>query len=206
MHRMPRTVAVLLSAALTTGCISTFTLKEQDYRPKGKTLAVISGLDSEANLAMAHGMTEALRKHTRFQVLSQKQVAQAVAGYPQKIRGPYRSAYFDIEADYGHTDRKKVQEVQRKAGADYLYIVWAPTATVTQGTIHQLHIIAQMFEGPEAREIGNGRFSATAGRVGGCCLVPAPTDEDRGDAVRDTADYVAKEIGEKLGMLKAPGK
>lgn len=206
MGPLIRTTFLALSAALISGCISTFTLTEQDFRPKGKTLAVISGLDSEANLAVAQSMTEALRKYTRFQVISQKQVAQAVANYPQKIKGPYRSAYFDIEADYGHTDRKKIQEIQRKVGADYLYVIWAPTATVTQGTIHQLHIIAQMFEGPGARDVGYGRFNATAGRVGGCCLVPAPTDQDRGDAVKDSSEYVAKEIGEKLGMLKDPGK
>jgi hypothetical protein len=190
---------VLLLAA---GCFSTFTLNDSGYRPRGRSLAVVAGLDNEASASVARGMTEAFRKHTRFQVLSQGQVAQAVPGYPQKIKGPYTSAYFQIEADYGNTDRRKVRELQHRIGADYLYVVWAPTATVTQGTIHQLHIIAQLFEGPDAKEVGGGMFNATAGRVGGCCLVPAPTDRDRGDAVKDSADYVVREIGEKLGMLK----
>lgn len=195
-------IAAAAAVLLLAGCFSTFTLTDSGYRTRGKTLAVAAGLDNEASLKVAKGMTEALRKNTRFQVLSQAQVSQAVPGYPQKIKGPYTYAFLQIEADYGNTDRKKVRELQQRIGADYLYVVWVPTATVTQGTIHQLHIIAQLFEAPEAKEVGNGMYAATAGRVAGCCLVPAPTDQDKGDAVKDTADYVAREIGEKMGMLK----
>jgi hypothetical protein len=147
-------------------------------------------------------MAAALKKHTRFQVVSHKQVASTLPNYPQKITGPYRFAYFEIDEDYANTDRKRIQQVQQKLGVDYLYVIWAPTATVTQGTIEQLHCIAQLFEGPSSKEVGNGKFAVTAGKVAGCCLVPPPTDKDRSDAVTDVTEYVAREIGEKLGMLK----
>jgi len=49
--------------------------------------------------------------------------------------------------------------------------------------------------------VGNGRFNAVAGRTD-CCLVPAPDSKDKANAVKDATDYVAKEIGEKTGMLK----
>lgn len=197
-----RLVAAAVAPMLLSGCFSAFTLSDSGYRPRGRSLAVVAGLDNEASLALARGMTDAFRRQTKFQVVPQSQVAQAVPGYPQKIKGPYTSAYFQIEADYGNTDRKKVRDLQKRIGADYVYVVWVPTATVTQGTVHQFHIIAQLFEAPEAREVGNGMYAATAGRVAGCCLVPPPTDRDKGDAVKDTSDHVAREIGEKLGMLK----
>ena len=200
--------SVLAAACmLVTGCIATFSLVETDYRPKGKSIAVISGLDSDANAVVAERMTVALKKHTRFQVVSHKQVASTVPNYPQKIKGPYLFAYFEIDEDYGNTDRKKIQQIQQKLGVDYLYVIWAPTATTTQGTIEQLHCIAQLFEGPSSKEVGRGKFAVTAGKVAGCCLVPPPTDKDRSNAVEETTEYVAREIGEKLGMLKdSPAK
>ncbi|MDH4162320.1 MAG: hypothetical protein OEW15_06465 [Nitrospirota bacterium] len=202
MGQSIRMAFILAVTILLAGCFDTFSLIETDYRPKGKSIAVIAGLDSEANVVMAQRMTEALRKNTRFQVMPHKQAAQAIPNYPVKIKGPYSSAYLEIEEDYNNTDKKKIKDIQQKVGADYLYVVWTPTATVTQGTIHQLHVIAQMFEGPGAKEVGHGKYAATAGRVGGCCLVPKPDDKDKANAIDETSEYVAKEIGEKMGMLK----
>src|SRR5574340_928811 len=200
MKQTIRAVFILAVVSMLAGCFDTFSLVETDYRPRGKSIAVISGLDSEANVIMAARMTEAFRKNTRFQVMPHKQAAQAIPNYPVKIKGPYTSAYFDIEADYGNTDKKKIRDIQQKLGVDYLYVIWTPTATVVQGSIHQLHVIAQMFDA-SGKEIGNGKYAATAGRVAGCCLVPKPDDKDKANAIDDTCDYVSKEIGEKMGML-----
>lgn len=179
---------------------STFTLIDADFKPKGKTLAVVAGLDNEENIMVAHYMTESLRRNSRFQVVPQKQVAQAL-GYPIKIQGPFKSAYFQIETDYTKTDTKRIKAIQQKLGVDYVYAVWTPSATVYNEKIHSLHAVGQMFEGPGAKEVGNGRFDATAGHTD-CCLVPAPGDEDKKNAIKDTSEYVAKEIAEKTGMQK----
>jgi hypothetical protein len=202
MRNLFRHGILAVSCLLLAGCIATFSLVDTGYRPKGKSIAVISGLDSDANVVVAERMTAAFKKHTRFQVVPHKQAASAIPNYPQKIKGPYLFAYFEIDEDYGNTDRKKIQQIQQKLEVDYLYVIWAPTATVTQGTIEQLHCIAQLFEGPSSKEVGHGKFAATAGKVAGCCLVPPPTDTDRSNAVDETTEYVAREIGEKLGMLK----
>jgi hypothetical protein len=178
---------------------STFNPVNGDFKPKGRTIAVIAGLDNEPNELAAQYMSEALRKNTRFQVMPQKQVAQTLGTYPARIQGPYKSAYFEIEVDYAKTDLKKIKAVQQKLGVDYLYVLWTPSATVYNEKIHSLNVIAQMFE--NGKEVGNGRFNAVAGRTT-CCLVPAPKDEDKMNAIKDATDYVAKEIGEKTGMLK----
>jgi hypothetical protein len=192
---------LVLALLISLGACSTFTTIDSNFRVKGKTLVVIAGLDNEANLAAARSMTDALKKNSRFQVLSQKQVAQAFSGYPTPIQGPYKTAYFEIETDYTKTDVKRIKTIQQKLGVDYVYVLWTPSETVYNEKIHQLHIIAQMFESPNAKEVGNGKFAATAGRTD-CCLVPAPGDKDRADALNDMSEYVAKEIAEKMGMQK----
>lgn len=195
-----RSIMVLALLVSSTAC-STFTLLDQNFKPRGKAIAVIAGLENKENLEVAYYMTEALKKNSRFQVISQKHIAQTLANYPSKIQGPFKTAYFEIETDYGKSDVKKIRAIQQKLGADYVYVVWTPSATVYNEKIHQLHAVGQMFEGPNSKEVGNGRFDATAGKTD-CCLVPAPGDADKTNAIKDTTEYVAKEIAEKTHMQK----
>jgi len=191
---------LLMVLALSAGaCVSTFNPVSGDFKPKGRTLAVIAGLNNEPNVLAAQSMVESLKKQTRFQVVPASQVKQTLASYPADIQGPYKSAYFEIEIDYTKTDLKKIKAVQQQLGVDYLYVLWAPSATVYNGKIHSLNIVAQLFE--HGKEVGNGRFNAVAGRTD-CCLVPAPDSRDKVNAIRDATDSVAREIGEKTGMLK----
>lgn len=203
---MKKTGILVLLMSLAGCCISTFTPIDSDFRPKGKTLAVVAALDNEENITIAYYMTEALRKNSRFHLVPQKQVAQTL-GYPIKIHGPFKSAFFEIETDYSKTDVKKIRAIQQKLAVDYLYVIWTPSATVFGSSdpgdakIHQVHAVGQMFEGANSREVGNGRFDITAGHTT-CCLASAPKDEDKTNAMKDTAEYVANEIAEKTGMQK----
>ena len=193
-----RTMPLLLLTVMLSACASGFT-PTGDATFKGKTLAVIAGLDNEPNLAVAQAMSESLRKNTHFQVMPYKQAAQAVTGYPGKIQGPYKTSYFELQVDYTRTDLKRIKAIQQQLGVDYLYVLWSPTETVYNDKIHSLNIVSQMFSA--GKEVGSGRFNAVAGRSD-CCLVPAPDTKDKADAIRDATDYVAKEIGEKTGMAK----
>ena len=200
MERCIRKIAILVLLISLTACFSPFTPIDQDFRPKGKTLAVVAALDSDENIAVAAAMTESLRKNSRYQVMPQRQVAQTL-GYPIRIQGPFKSAYFEIETDYKKTDVKRIRSIQQKLGVDYVYAIWTPSSTVYNEKIHSLHAVGQMFEGPGAKEVGNGRFDITAGHTD-CCLVPAPGDKDKENAIKDTAEYVSKHIAEKTGMQK----
>jgi hypothetical protein len=203
MARYKRSVICILLPLLllVLSACSGFNLVDSNFRPKGKTLAVISGLDNDPNMLAAQHMTDALRKNSRFQVMSQKQVAQSVSNYPQKIKGPYKSSYFQIDTDYSNTDIKKIRQIQQQLGVDYLYVMWTPSATITNDKIYTYNIITQLFEGPSSKEVGNGMFGATAGKTD-CCLVPKPDDKDKANAIKDTTEYVAKQIAEKTGMQK----
>jgi hypothetical protein len=122
--------------------------------------------------------------------MSQAQIAQALKPYPQLIKGPYRSAYFEIDVDWGITDKQKLAAIQRVLGVDYLYVMWAPTA-VGGGSdkAANLHLVGQFFEFPGGKEIGHGVFQLHMRK-------------DEPKYVKAGAEEVARQLAEKTGMLK----
>ena len=176
------------------GC-ATFHLTQEPFQPKGKKLAVISGLTNAGSLSVAEALSDELGKASRFHVLSQKQVGQAILNYPQLIRGPYKSAYFEIDVDYAKTDLARVKELQQHLGVDYLYVLWAP-ATVSHGGSNLFfknypvtQIVAQLFESPGGKEVGRSQYAV---RV----------DDQTHQVLSDDVRRVALELAEKTHTLK----
>lgn len=183
-------LAIAASALMMSGCFTAFSLVENDFKPKGKTIAVIPGINDEMNLAIASLMTESLQKQSRYQVLSQQQIAKALGSYPQNVKGPYKSAFFEINVDWAHTDTQKLAAIQRTLKVDYLYVLWAPSAVnYNNSKVAQIHVVAQMFEYPDLKEIGQGHYPL---RV---------SDKDESYLLEDTA-RIASAVAEKTGMLK----
>jgi len=166
------------------------TLRGQWEKP-----AVIAGLTNPSSLQAAQTFADEVAKASRFHVLPQKQVAQAIPNYPQLIKGPYASAYFEIDEDYAKTDVGRVREIQKQLGADYLYILWAPTSVQSGGkglffkNYPVVHVVAQFFEFPGGKEIGRGKYMIRF-------------DDDRNEFVRDDLAAVAKEFAAKTSMPK----
>ena len=185
---------VVITTLFFSGC-ATFSLTQEPFQPKGKTLAVIAGLTNPSSLQAAQSLADEVGKASQFQVLSQKHVAQAIPHYPQLVKGPYKSAYFEIDEDYTKTDLARVKEIQKHLGVDYLYILWAPASVQSGGkglffkNYPLMHVIAQVFEYPGGREIGRGKYMI---RV----------DDDRNELLRDDLARVAKEIAEKTRLPK----
>jgi hypothetical protein len=176
------------------GC-ATFHLSQEPFQPKGKTLAVVAGLTNPGSLSIAQSLGDELAKASIFQVLSQKQVAQAIPNYPQLVKGPYKSAYFEIDVDYAKTDLERVKELQQHLGVDYVYVLWAP-ATVSHGNSgwfskHYLvtQIVAQFFESPGGKEVGRGQYAV---RV----------DDQTHQVLSEDMRRVALEMAEKTHTLK----
>lgn len=193
-HRIASTWMAVITALCFGGC-ATFHLTHEPFRNNGKKLAVIAGLTNPSSIQAAHALADEVGKASQFQVLPQKQVAQAIPNYPQLIKGPYNSAYFEIDEDYGRTDMGRVKEIQKHLDVDYLYILWAPTSIQSGGrglffkNYPMLHIVAQVFEFPGGKEIGRGKYMI---RV----------DDERKELLRDDLAQVAKEFAEKTRMPK----
>ncbi len=191
--------AVLLLLSLTACSYSVFSLTESGFKPKGKSLAVIAGLNNEVNVVAAKYMSDALGANSRFQVVSQNKVSQSLPAYPANIKGPYKYAYLNIEPDYSKTDMKKVRDIQQQLGVDYLYMMWAPVSAGNQQVVRYL-FIGQLFEFPSGKEVGNGIYGAGAS---GSCLPPSlPSDKEVEDNVKLSMGYVANKIAEETGMQK----
>ena len=127
-------------------------------------------------------------------MLSQQQVAQAIPHYPQMVKGPYKSAYFEIDVDYGKTDMARVKELQQHLGVDYLYVLWAP-ATVSHGgstffskNYPVTQIVAQLFESP-GKEVGRSQYGV---RV----------DDQTHQILTDDMHRVAEELAQKTHTVK----
>jgi len=190
----PRSWLAIGIALLLSGC-ATFHLTQDPFQPKGKKLAVIAGLTNPSSLQIAQALGDELGKTSQFQVLSQKQVAQAIPNYPQLVRGPYKSAYFEIDVDYGRTDLARVKELQQHLGVDYVYVLWAP-ATVSHGgstffskNYPVTQIVAQLFESPGGKEVGRSQYAV---RV----------DDQTHEVLRDDMRRVAQELAEKTRTVK----
>jgi hypothetical protein len=190
----PRSWLAIGITLLISGC-ATFHLTQEPFQPKGQKLAVIAGLTNPSSLQAAQALADELGKTSRFQVLSQKQIAQAIPNYPQLVKGPYTSAYFEIDVDYGRTDLALVKEFQQHLGVDYLYVLWAP-ATISHGgssfffkNYPITQIVAQLFESPSGKEVGRSQYAI---RV----------DDETHEVLRDDMQRVARELAEKTHMPK----
>jgi len=180
-------VAALLALAAS-GCFNAFNVLDDNFKPRGRSIAVIAGVPEDANLVVATLVTEELRKQSRYQVMSQAQIAGAVKPYPQLIKGPYRSAYFEVDVDWKLTDKQKLASIQRALGVDYLYVMWAPTAVSSGGKAMSLHLVAQLFEFPGAKEVGQGAFLLYF-------------NKDDPSNLKQGAEQVARQLAEKTRML-----
>ena len=190
----PRSWLAIGIALLLSGC-ATFHLTQEPFQPKGKKLAVIAGLTNPSSLQIAQALGDELGKTSQFQVLSQRQIAQTIPNYPQLVKGPYKSAYFEIDVDYGRTDLARVKELQQHLGVDYVYVLWAP-ATVSHGgstfffkNYPVTQIVAQLFESPGGKEVGRSQYAV---RV----------DDQTHEVLRDDMRRVAQELAEKTHTLK----
>jgi len=185
-----RVALAALLALAASGCFNAFNVLDSNFKPKGRSIAVLAGVPEEANVAVAALVADELRKQSRYQVVAHAQVAQSVKPYPQVIKGPYRSAYFAIDLDWGLTDKQKLTALQRSLGVDYLYVIWAPTAVSYGGSgSANLQLVGQLFEFPGAKEVGHGAFQLLL-------------QKDNSNYLKQGAEKVARQLAEETGMLK----
>ncbi len=184
---------------------STSTLPNNDghrLKSRGKSIAIVSGLNSNLNVIAAELFADALREKSYFEVLSPKRVELAIPNYPINIKGPYISRGFGIETDYSNTETMKIKEMKERLGVDYLYVLWAPSASESYGTV-SLNFLAQVFAGTEPGEIDNDAFSSSAWGGINCFLnFVRPSAEKQLKVLKETCDDVATEFADKHGMLK----
>jgi hypothetical protein len=179
------------------GCTSyrvDFSMNDSSFKTKGKSIAVISGTKEPQNVAIAKLVSDSLRKKSRYQVVSTSQISQAIDPYPQTIKGPYKSAYFYIDTDWDLGDRKKIHDIHRSLGVDYLYVIWAPIALSHNGQkIVTVHAVAQLFEQPNAKEVAKTSMQLLDG-------------DDDNIYLKEGVEEIARQLAEETKMASATKK
>lgn len=197
-HRTVRDLTVLALALLLGGCFNAFNAFEpldSNFQPQGRTIAVIPGSTNEMSVVMAQLVTESLQRQSRYQVMPQAQIAKTLGVYPQNIKGPFRSAYLEIDVSWDLIDRQTVIGIQRKLGVDYLYVVWAPSSVISHGGSYTrlsytgMNIIAQLFESPVSKEVGRGTVRLDARK------------KDQ-DVLKESIDKWVQQLATRTGMAR----
>jgi hypothetical protein len=204
-----RTIALVVVAGLA-GSLSScapaygrFKMTDETYKPRGNQLAVLSGLDSEANVILAEYMAEAFRNKSTYKVLPAKEIKRLLPDYPTNIKGPYKNAYFSFDVDYGRTDTRKLKGIAQKLGVDYLYVLWAPGTYTSQGeSIVTLLTVAELFGSPEARQIGNIEGQISVAGKSYFIYRSKPGAEQFSKTLLKVTENIAADIAKKTGMLK----
>jgi len=97
--------------------------KNKTYKPS--SIAVISGGEQDAHVKLAEFITKELTERSTFRVMTQKEIAKRISGYPPTVT--YRS---DIKEDdekpnwLTPSEKAKLNAIQAKLKVDYIFVVW----------------------------------------------------------------------------------
>jgi hypothetical protein len=180
-----------------TGCLHygvDFTLMDNSFKPKGRSIAIISGTKQPQSVAIAAMVSDSLRKISHYQVASAAQISRALAVYPVTIKGPYRSAYLgSIDTDWTLGDRQKIADIQRSLGVDYLYVIWAPTGLQSgRSDSSVIPAVAQLFEQPNSTEVAETSITVMA--------------DEKETYLQDGVNEIARKLAEQTHMVIAAKK
>lgn len=169
-----------------------FELMDSSVQMRPGTIAVISCENSEATLVLAESLTQQLKSRTTFKVLSQEEVARRVGKYPVAIsraqpQDPEKPVWF------AKGEKNKVDAIQTKVKADYLFLVWTgDLSRITQtnyggGTSVSYHVsvFSNVVEYPKARVAGYSIFGGSKGQS--CCLFGKSEGEDINEMLKESA-------------------
>jgi len=193
--------AVLL-ALLLAGCggvYKPFELMDDRAQVKPGTLAVIAGDASEPTPLIAQALTKQLKDRSTFRVLSQDEVARRLGKYPVLIKrtDPENE---DRPVWYAKGEKAKIDALQEKIKADYLFIVWTGrlNKVVTQSSqggssvSYEVGVVGNVIEYPKTRTVGYSNFGRRRSQT--CCLFGKSEGEDINELLKEAGTVMADEF------------
>lgn len=190
MNKTASGIVCVIAFSLLFGCVTIFKPVADISNVKGDTLAVISGLNDEDNVFYADKLSQHIAKKSNFKVLTLSEIKAKWNDYPYNIRGPYNTAYFEIDPNYSKTDIERLKIIQKKLNVDNIFVVWTPVHrlnTSVGADAYETFLIGQFFSFPGPIEIGRSNFTITyvKGYVIGVMIPRDPSDYFRifGDGI-----------------------
>jgi hypothetical protein len=125
-----RTVKILLTFAMLSSLVACKTTNwpfnpiDKNKNFKSTTIAVISGDEHDADVKLAGYITERLIKKSTFRVMSQKEIASRVPGYPVSIVINTEVKEADEKPTwFPPSQNAKLNTIQAKLKVDYIFVV-----------------------------------------------------------------------------------
>lgn len=116
---------VLLTACSSSNYPFNPIVKNKVYKPT--TIAVVAGYEDDATVKLAEFITKEMAERTKFNVMSQAEIAKRLPGYPDIIKIRKNEDIKDDEEKpiwFLPAEKAKINAIQAKLKVDYLYMVW----------------------------------------------------------------------------------
>ena len=199
---MKKTVFAVLAAftaLMLNGCGASIQVID-DVRAEGNRIAFVAGSTDQASLLTAAEFTDQFEKKSALKVVSQQEIAAKLGAYPVKIQGPYKESFSECEVSFDETDKKKINEIQKKLGADYLCVIWAPPFGYSQGAMSTFVFTCEVFATPQSIETHQGKFSIMYADKDAIVIGKAPRSME--ESIRTSSAPAAELLAEKMKVLK----
>lgn len=210
MKKIKILLCLTLICMLFSSCATGFKLTDERFKLSGKKIAVLAGMNNEPTVAFTVSVAEKLAKKSKFFVIPQRKVKQKYKPYPCKIKGPYKTAYTEIDADYTLSDIKKINSIGKRLRCNYVYVLWAPiaaTTTITDGygrisRYETIHLIGQLFDVSSQKEVGRTKLEScfSTDFQNTIQIGPGKVPKNKTETILMTADYIVEQIIEKTNI------
>lgn len=193
--------AALAVFAITAGCATNvpFDYFQEGHKPKGASLAVISGSGDDADVRFAEHLTKKLQERSTLKVLSQAEVGRRSGRYPVKIKiGQPKNP--DKPVWYAAGEKGKVDALHDAVKTDYLLVVWVTNLNryITQNNMGATSVsygasfIGNLLEYSPGKAVGYTDFGRSRGQS--CCLFGVSEGQDIDALLEGSAEDMAAEF------------
>jgi len=202
-------VALALITAFAAGCATNvpFDLFQEGYKPKGKSLAVISGSSDDADIRFAEHVTKKLQEMSTLKVLSQQEVERRVGKYPAniKITEPKDK---DKPVWYAAGEKAKIDSLHGAVKTDYLLVVWVTNVNriVTRdsrggGSVsYGAGFVSNLVEYSPGKAVGYSEFGRSKRQS--CFLFGGSEGKDIDNLLLSSAEDLADDLVDRTATRK----
>jgi hypothetical protein len=198
-------VFLMAVALMATGCCATnvpFEFFQEAYRPRGGSIAVVSGSADETDIKFAEYVTRSLQEKSTLKVLSQPEVDRRVGKYPVNIKTaePKDS---DKPVWLAPGEKAKVDAMHGALKTDYVLVVWIANLSrisSRNGVSYGASIIGNLFEYSPGKAVGYSDYGRS--RSQSCFLFGGSEGKDIDALLKGSAEDLAEDLADRTKTAK----
>lgn len=206
-NRSARLMVPLLFLAvlvLTTGCATNvpFDFFQDGYKPRGNSIAVVSGGNDETEVKFAEYVTKSLQEKSTLKVLSQSEVDRRVGKYPVNIKtAEPKDSGKPVWLAQG--EKAKIDAMHGALKTDYVLVVWVTGLsryTSRNSVSYGASFIGNLIEYSPGKAVGYSDFGRS--RSQSCFLFGGSEGKDIDALLRGSAEDLAEDLSDRTKTAK----